>query len=214
MSSAFQQTVTHFFTGFSIRTTVTTLNTTIKRNLPFLGAFHHQFLIRSHKLELGRVLAHALEPLPHRGHDPSGDEALPASTSFSWLPAFALTPVFTGIRLGASSTEARWGKERKAGDLRTPPHASRRRDVQSLQRWCMVAKIYPQIWKDMLDNPLYIPAGLVLLHVGERERVRVRVFQDIPGYSRYTGALSCRFFSPHPAKLWTCLHGGAVIPWG
>lgn len=38
-------------------------------NSPFLCAFHHQFLIRCYKLELGGMLPHSLQSLPHRSHD-------------------------------------------------------------------------------------------------------------------------------------------------
>lgn len=39
-----------------------------KNTLPFLSAFHHKFLIGSNELEFGRMLPHALQTLPHRGH--------------------------------------------------------------------------------------------------------------------------------------------------
>lgn len=39
-----------------------------KNTLPFLSAFHHQFLIGSNELEFGCMLPHALQTLPHRGH--------------------------------------------------------------------------------------------------------------------------------------------------
>lgn len=39
---------------------------------PFLCALHHELLVGCDELELGRVLPHTLQPLPHRGHVSAG----------------------------------------------------------------------------------------------------------------------------------------------
>lgn len=60
-------------TQFSLGLNVTLLHPHPKKKpLPFLGAFHHQFLIRSHELEFRGMLPNTLQSLPHRSHVSSG----------------------------------------------------------------------------------------------------------------------------------------------
>lgn len=71
----------------------------LNQNSPFLSAFHHQFLIGSHKLEFGSMLSHTLQSLPNRGHISlvTGTGRIPILNFLLWASSHEFTLRFERI---------------------------------------------------------------------------------------------------------------------